>query len=241
MHIYYEQNFFRSNSKGELIGFTEFLSNTGGLLGLFLGFSVVSLIEILYFLTFRPYCVRNRHDNNNNNNKLEKLRRKRNDSDMSEVVQTQRHEKVFKKIKRKELDLFRPEIVESWNGSHIVNRYQYFEWEKCISSDINYVVEMTVGLHEFRILLKFLLCFFVTFFVTYSFTIKNKWRFKEIQFSFTHFLEHHSIGRRSYEMCTYRGFAFILRNYIIFIRDSVLVETSSNFYYLPVKFFFVCC
>lgn len=34
-----------------------FLANTGGLLGLFMGFSVVSLIEIFYFMTIRPYCA----------------------------------------------------------------------------------------------------------------------------------------------------------------------------------------
>lgn len=32
------------------------LANTGGLLGLFMGFSVISLVEILYFITCRPYC-----------------------------------------------------------------------------------------------------------------------------------------------------------------------------------------
>lgn len=32
-----------------------FLANTGGLLGLFMGFSVLSLIEIFYFITMRPY------------------------------------------------------------------------------------------------------------------------------------------------------------------------------------------
>lgn len=31
-------------------------ANTGGLLGLFMGFSVLSLIEILYFTTLRPFC-----------------------------------------------------------------------------------------------------------------------------------------------------------------------------------------
>lgn len=36
--------------------FPFYLANTGGLLGLFMGFSVISLIEILYFITFRPYC-----------------------------------------------------------------------------------------------------------------------------------------------------------------------------------------
>lgn len=28
----------------------------GGLLGLFMGFSVFSIVEVLYFLSIRPYC-----------------------------------------------------------------------------------------------------------------------------------------------------------------------------------------
>lgn len=40
----------------------SYVANTGGLLGLFMGFSVVSLIEIIYFISLRPYCAaRNRH------------------------------------------------------------------------------------------------------------------------------------------------------------------------------------
>ncbi|XP_059611819.1 pickpocket protein 28-like [Phlebotomus argentipes] len=49
---------FLNFTKGELIGFTEFLSSTGGLLGLFMGFSVVSLIEIVYYITMRPHCMK---------------------------------------------------------------------------------------------------------------------------------------------------------------------------------------
>ncbi|KAJ6633806.1 Pickpocket protein 28, partial [Pseudolycoriella hygida] len=60
VHIYYEESYFRSFTKEELIGFTEFLSNTGGLLGLFMGFSVVSIIEIIYFISLRPYCTSRR-------------------------------------------------------------------------------------------------------------------------------------------------------------------------------------
>lgn len=33
-----------------------FLANTGGLLGLFMGFSVLSIVEILYFTSLRPFC-----------------------------------------------------------------------------------------------------------------------------------------------------------------------------------------
>lgn len=37
-------------------------ANTGGLLGLFMGFSVVSIVELIYFMTFRPYCTQQRID-----------------------------------------------------------------------------------------------------------------------------------------------------------------------------------
>lgn len=41
------------------------VANTGGLLGLFMGFSVVSIIELIYFMTFRPYCARVRYTEDN--------------------------------------------------------------------------------------------------------------------------------------------------------------------------------
>lgn len=31
-------------------------ANTGGLLGLFMGFSVISISELFYFMSIRPYC-----------------------------------------------------------------------------------------------------------------------------------------------------------------------------------------
>lgn len=132
MHIYYEQNFFRSDSKEELIGFTEFLSNTGGLLGLFMGFSVVSLIEIIYFLTFRPYCNQRKHKNNQNNLNLDTLYTSKNKTvDVEKRLHVSRS-KVFGRIQgriqHKELALFRPEIYEPkkrLNG--VSNRFQYFD------------------------------------------------------------------------------------------------------------------
>ncbi|XP_001355676.3 pickpocket protein 28 [Drosophila pseudoobscura] len=57
LHFYYVTNTFRSTTKSEMFGFTEFLSNTGGLLGLFMGFSIFSVIEIVYYITVRPYCA----------------------------------------------------------------------------------------------------------------------------------------------------------------------------------------
>lgn len=64
VHIFFVDNAFRSYTKGELIGFTDFLSGCGGLLGLFMGFSVISLIEIIYFLSLRPFCALKRFKNN---------------------------------------------------------------------------------------------------------------------------------------------------------------------------------
>lgn len=126
MHIYYEYKFLRSSTKEEFIGFTEFLSNTGGLLGLFLGFSVVSLIEIIYFLTFRPYCVQRRQKNVR---KIRKPTRRKRADFREESMQVQRN-RFTGQINGKEMNVFRPEIFEPVNRPHKVNRYQYFEWER---------------------------------------------------------------------------------------------------------------
>ncbi|XP_050521251.1 pickpocket protein 28-like [Daktulosphaira vitifoliae] len=56
VHYFFEETQFTGYTKGELFGFTEFLSNTGGLLGLFMGFSFLSAIEIIYFVTLRLWC-----------------------------------------------------------------------------------------------------------------------------------------------------------------------------------------
>lgn len=39
-----------------VLHFGEFIANTGGLLGLFMGFSVISISELFYFMTIRPCC-----------------------------------------------------------------------------------------------------------------------------------------------------------------------------------------
>ncbi|XP_068083940.1 uncharacterized protein [Anabrus simplex] len=44
-----------SSRRSELFGPTDFLANCGGLLGLFLGFSILSLVEIIYFITARLF------------------------------------------------------------------------------------------------------------------------------------------------------------------------------------------
>ncbi|KOB67896.1 Uncharacterized protein OBRU01_17991, partial [Operophtera brumata] len=44
---------FMSFHRSELFGITDLLANIGGILDLFLGFSFLSLVEILYFITLR--------------------------------------------------------------------------------------------------------------------------------------------------------------------------------------------
>lgn len=42
-----------------LTDFFIIAASTGGLLGLFMGFSVLSIVEIIYFITMRPYLKKN--------------------------------------------------------------------------------------------------------------------------------------------------------------------------------------
>ncbi|KAI8424662.1 hypothetical protein MSG28_003089 [Choristoneura fumiferana] len=51
VEMYFKEPRFVSMRRSELFGLTDFLANCGGLLGLFLGFSFLSLIEIFYFCT----------------------------------------------------------------------------------------------------------------------------------------------------------------------------------------------
>ncbi|XP_069695430.1 pickpocket protein 28-like isoform X2 [Periplaneta americana] len=54
--IYFKDKQFITSQRSELYGTTDFLANCGGLLGLFLGFSILSLVELVYFFTLRLCC-----------------------------------------------------------------------------------------------------------------------------------------------------------------------------------------
>ncbi|VEN46109.1 unnamed protein product, partial [Callosobruchus maculatus] len=56
LSVFFKQDSFLTSERNELYGPTDFLANFGGLLGLFTGFSVLSLAEILYFLSVRVCC-----------------------------------------------------------------------------------------------------------------------------------------------------------------------------------------
>ncbi|KAK4874127.1 hypothetical protein RN001_013487 [Aquatica leii] len=54
--LFFKEMQFITSERNELYGPTDFLANCGGLLGLFMGFSILSIVEILYFLSLRLFC-----------------------------------------------------------------------------------------------------------------------------------------------------------------------------------------
>jgi amiloride-sensitive sodium channel len=52
--IFFENTQFISAKRSELYGLTDFVANCGGVLGLFMGVSLVSIVEIIYYCTIRP-------------------------------------------------------------------------------------------------------------------------------------------------------------------------------------------
>ncbi|KAF2903797.1 hypothetical protein ILUMI_02374 [Ignelater luminosus] len=54
--LFFKEMQFMTSERNELYGQTEFFANCGGLLGLCMGFSVISAFEIVYYLTLRIVC-----------------------------------------------------------------------------------------------------------------------------------------------------------------------------------------
>ncbi|XP_076270438.1 pickpocket protein 28-like [Rhynchophorus ferrugineus] len=73
VHFYFYNSKFTKEIKRELFTFTEILSNIGGLLSLCLGFSFLSLIELLYFLIIRISCDITKQHRTYRKQKIKKL------------------------------------------------------------------------------------------------------------------------------------------------------------------------
>ncbi|KAL9703316.1 hypothetical protein quinque_006834 [Culex quinquefasciatus] len=52
--IYYKEPQFMTSKRSELYGMTDFLANCGGIMGLCMGISLLSLVELVYFCSVRP-------------------------------------------------------------------------------------------------------------------------------------------------------------------------------------------
>lgn len=55
--VHYNKEKFPTFERTDSYTITELLGTFGGLLGLFMGVSLLSFVEILYFCTLRPFCV----------------------------------------------------------------------------------------------------------------------------------------------------------------------------------------
>ncbi|XP_055911783.1 pickpocket protein 28 [Eupeodes corollae] len=56
LSIFFKEAQFLTSKRSELYGTTDFLANCGGLLGLFMGVSTLSIVELVYFCTVR-LCI----------------------------------------------------------------------------------------------------------------------------------------------------------------------------------------
>lgn len=61
VHLHFQKLHFIRHLRSELFGLTDFFATIGGLLGLSMGFSVLSLVEIVYFLVLRLLCKAVKH------------------------------------------------------------------------------------------------------------------------------------------------------------------------------------
>ncbi|XP_058838267.1 pickpocket protein 11-like isoform X2 [Topomyia yanbarensis] len=72
--VHYNKEKFPTFERTDSYTLTELLGTFGGLLGLFMGVSLLSFVEIVYFCTLRPFCVwRRKH------RKLRQLQQQAND------------------------------------------------------------------------------------------------------------------------------------------------------------------
>lgn len=53
LYVSFKETEFFAMKRSELYGLTDFIANCGGLLGLFMGVSILSFVEIIYFFTVR--------------------------------------------------------------------------------------------------------------------------------------------------------------------------------------------
>uniref|UniRef100_A0A182MII6 Uncharacterized protein n=1 Tax=Anopheles culicifacies TaxID=139723 RepID=A0A182MII6_9DIPT len=60
LQVYYQDTHFIPAQRSELHGLVDFLANCGGLLGLFIGVSLLSIVEAIYYIAVRPISCRKR-------------------------------------------------------------------------------------------------------------------------------------------------------------------------------------
>lgn len=54
--IFFKDSQFLTSQRSELVGLNDFVSSCGGLLGLFMGVSILSIVELAYYASLRLFC-----------------------------------------------------------------------------------------------------------------------------------------------------------------------------------------
>ena len=57
LSVFFKEPQFMTIQRSELFGLTDFLANCGGFLGLCMGVSILSLVELTYYFTIRLYSI----------------------------------------------------------------------------------------------------------------------------------------------------------------------------------------
>lgn len=65
--VFFKDAQFIPVMRSELFGLTDFLANCGGLLGLFMGVSILSLVEIFYYCVIKPLIMWSKSQKNKGN------------------------------------------------------------------------------------------------------------------------------------------------------------------------------
>jgi amiloride-sensitive sodium channel len=52
VQVYFKENQFDVKKRSERFGFIDFISDCGGLMGLFMGISLLSIVEILHYFVY---------------------------------------------------------------------------------------------------------------------------------------------------------------------------------------------
>ena len=55
-HFFFSRDTFIKHERNELFGWLDFVSNIGGLMGLTMGVSLLSVVEVFYFFGFKWAC-----------------------------------------------------------------------------------------------------------------------------------------------------------------------------------------
>uniref|UniRef100_A0A182MXN6 Pickpocket n=1 Tax=Anopheles dirus TaxID=7168 RepID=A0A182MXN6_9DIPT len=88
--VYYKEGQFIAIKRSQLFGLNDFIANCGGILGLCMGFSLLSIVEIFYFFTMKPlinFCMR-------------RTRKKRKIASVQPFVSGNTYSNAFNKIMR---------------------------------------------------------------------------------------------------------------------------------------------